>query len=60
VRARVCAGLAFLGLTLDAASNDQHAALISTPESRVAVRVIATDEEQIMAQQVRATLWPKR
>jgi acetate kinase len=59
VRARVCAGLAFLGLTLDASLNDRHAPLISTPQSRVAVRVIATDEEQIMAQQVRAVLWSK-
>ena len=58
VRLRVCEGLSFLGLTLDAALNQQHAPLISSAASRVAVRVIPTDEEQIMAQLVRATLWP--
>ena len=39
-------------------SIEQHAPLISSAASRVAVRVIPTDEEQIMAQLVRATLWP--
>jgi acetate kinase len=60
VRQRICQQLDFLGVTLDAALNEQHAPLISSASSRVAVRVIATDEEQVMAQLVRATLWPPR
>lgn len=57
MRARICGGLEFLGVALDADSNRQHAALISTASSRVAVRVIPTDEEQMMAQLVRTALW---
>ena len=43
IRARVCEGLEFLGITLDPARNAEHAAVIST--GRVAVRVMRTDEE---------------
>jgi acetate kinase len=50
VRARICAGLAFLGLEFDAAHNATHAAVISTAASRVSVRVIPTDEERMIAQ----------
>jgi acetate kinase len=56
VRARICQGLEFLGVAVDAGRNAQHAALISTDASRVAVRVIPTDEEQMMAQLVRSML----
>jgi acetate kinase len=52
VRARVCEGLDFLGLAVDASRNAAHARLISADVSRVAVRVIPTDEEQMMAQLV--------
>ena len=44
VRERICAGLGFLGIELDAARNAENAALISAAASRVAVRVIRTDE----------------
>jgi acetate kinase len=57
VRARICQGLEFLGITVDADRNQQHAAVISTATGRVDVRVIPTDEERLMAQLVRATLW---
>jgi acetate kinase len=60
VRTRICDGLEFLGVSLDIDRNGQHASLISTDSGRVAVRVIATDEEQMMAQLVRAALWSKR
>lgn len=50
VRARICAGLAFLGLELDAARNATHAAVISSAASRVTVRVIPTDEALLIAQ----------
>jgi acetate kinase len=58
VRERICEGLGFLGLTIDPAQNSANAGLISTAASRVAVRVIITDEEQIMAKMARDLLWP--
>jgi acetate kinase len=50
VRARVCEGLEFLGVVIDASRNAAHARLVSPDAGRVAVRVIPTDEEQMMAQ----------
>ena len=55
-RREICARLEFLNVALDAASNEAHAAVISTPSSRVAVRVIPTDEEIVMARIVRELL----
>ena len=52
VRERICAGLGFLGLEIDAARNASHAGVISTDASRVTVRVIRTDEEQMIARSV--------
>ena len=52
VRRRICAGLGFLGVELDGAANDSNAPVISTASSRVAVRVIRTDEEQMIARSV--------
>ena len=52
VRARICAGLGFLGLELDAACNATHAAVISSAASRVSVRIIPTNEERMIAQLV--------
>ena len=49
VRARICAGLEFLGLTLDPDNNAANAALISAPGSPLAVHVIPTDEEIVIA-----------
>lgn len=56
VRARICAGLGFLGLELDAARNATHAAVISSAASRVTVRVIPTNEERLIAQLVHQLL----
>lgn len=56
VRARICEGLGFLGLELDESRNAQNAALISTDAARVAVRVIRTDEEVMIARSVRRIL----
>jgi acetate kinase len=47
VRRRICERLQFLGIEIDDSLNDRHAACIST--GRVAVRVIRTDEESIIA-----------
>ena len=52
VRARICAGLEFLGIALDAAHNAANAAVISTAASRVTVHVIPTDEERMLAEMV--------
>jgi len=49
IRARICAGLAFLGVDLEHESNAKSVKLISTRASQVAVRVIATDEEYMIA-----------
>lgn len=49
VRARICAGLAHLGVALDPARNAENAAVISSPDSRVSVRVITTDEQWMLA-----------
>ena len=52
VRARICEGLGFCGIKLDSARNAQNAAKISTNASRIAVRVIHTDEELMIAMSV--------
>jgi acetate kinase len=52
IRARICEGLAFLGLDLHGERNATHAPVISTDSSRVTVRVIPTDEEQMIARSV--------
>jgi acetate kinase len=49
IRERICAGLAFLGVQLDESANAAHAPCISRAGSGVAVRVIRTDEESVIA-----------
>ena len=49
IRARICGGLAFLGLELDPNGNDANAPIISSRPARVVVRVIPTDEELMLA-----------
>jgi acetate kinase len=49
IRERVCRGLGFLGVTLDANANNAAGRLISAPESRVTVAVEPTNEEWIAA-----------
>lgn len=56
IRQRVCDHTGWLGVTLDPAANAANAELISTPGSRVAVRVIATDEEAMIARHTIASL----
>jgi len=56
IRARICEGLGFLGLTLGPARNARNAPLISTGTSRVKARVIRTDEELMIARSVCRTL----
>ena len=49
VRARICEPLAFLGVEVDPARNAAAEPLISPPGGRVAVRVVKTNEELMMA-----------
>jgi acetate kinase len=56
IRSRVCEGLSFLGIDLNAADNARNAPLISSKEAGVTVRVIHTDEEQMIARLVLQTL----
>jgi acetate kinase len=52
VRARICDGLEFLGIELEEKQNVANAGVISAAGSRVAVRVIHTDEEWMIAKTV--------
>jgi acetate kinase len=49
VRSMICRDLRWLGVELDADANDNHATIISQPDSQVQVAVIPTDEEYIIA-----------
>ena len=52
IRARICDGLGFLGIELDETRNATNEGVISAAAGRVAVRVIHTDEEQMIARAV--------
>jgi acetate kinase len=51
IRAKVCAGLGWLGARLDDEANGQGRERIGLPGSRVALMVIPTDEEAMIARQ---------
>ena len=52
IRARICEGLKFLGIEIDATRNASHAGVISADTGRVTVRVMHTDEEAMIAESV--------
>ncbi len=56
IRQSVCDRLAFLGVEIDDAANAANAETISSPYSPVAVMVIATDEEQVIADEALSVL----
>jgi acetate kinase len=57
IRARICAGLEFLGIGLSAPRNARNADVISSDaQSPVTVRIIRTDEESVIAQLTAQTL----
>jgi acetate kinase len=56
VRTRIAARLAWLGAGFDPAANAAHATLISHPGSRLALYVIPTDEELMIARHTLALL----
>ncbi len=56
IRAEICARLAWLGVRLDVSANAAHATCISAPDSQIEVRVIATDEEAMIARHTLSVL----
>ncbi len=52
VRARICAGMAFFGIELDAARNAANADRISADAAPIKVRVIPANEELVIARAV--------
>jgi len=52
IRIRICDGLGFLGIELEEKRNTANEGVISAAASRVAVRVIPTDEECMIAKMV--------
>ena len=49
IRQRICQGMEFLGIQFDSARNESNAPIISRDGSPVAVRVMKTDEELMIA-----------
>ena len=49
VREEICRGLAYLGIEVDTARNARSDAIVTADGSRCGVRVIATDEERVVA-----------
>src|SRR5271168_1149042 len=58
IRQRICSGLDFLGIEIDAAHNQANAPVISATNSRVNVRVIQTNEDLMIVQHVKTVLGP--
>jgi acetate kinase len=56
IRAAICGGLEFLGLKVDPARNVRGVHVISTDGSRITIRIIATDEEIVIARFVHLLL----
>ncbi|MER9301819.1 acetate/propionate family kinase [Mesorhizobium sp. M0496] len=56
IRKKICEKLTWLGVALDEPANDAHAEIVSRPDSKVEVRVIATDEESVIARHSRAVM----
>jgi acetate kinase len=57
VRGEVCERLGHLGVVIDSARNARSEAVISAAESSCTVRVIATDEQRIIARHVGRVLF---
>lgn len=56
VRSRICAQLAWLGITLDLHANETNQTVISTKDASVKVLVIPTDEERVVVNACHALL----
>jgi acetate kinase len=60
IRAMACERLAWLGVEIDVEANGAGAPVISTAASPVTVRVIATDEERMIALHTLETIGHQR
>ncbi len=58
VRARIGAGLEFLGIAIDPGRNDAHAPIISVAGGSATVRVMKTDEDLMIATHVHRLISP--
>ena len=56
VRAMICEQARWLGIAIDAAANARHDSIISAPQSGVAVCVVPTNEELVIARHTRRLL----
>jgi acetate kinase len=56
IRARVCTGAEWIGITLDKEANSRNGLLISAPASAVSVWVVPTDENLMVARHTRQLL----
>lgn len=56
IRQRICEGLEFLGIELDFGRNAGNEALVSSDAGAIAVRVIHTDEQIVIARSVASVL----
>jgi acetate kinase len=56
IRERICNGLDFLGIHIDATRNAANAPVISASDGRVNVRVIQTNEDLMIVQHAKAVL----
>jgi acetate kinase len=54
VRTEICSGLQYLGVALDGAANGRNAEVISAAGGRCVVRVVATDEDLMIARHTRS------
>jgi len=57
IRAQVADRLLWLGAELDGQANERNALTISSPASRIAIHVVPTDEEQMIAQECLSILY---
>jgi len=57
IRRRICVGLDFIGVTVYEMRNTAHAPIISPDDARVAVRVIKTNEDAMIARHTNDLLW---
>lgn len=56
IRERICEGLEYLGISIDASLNNNGKDIISASGSKVTIRVMATNEELIIAQHTQQCL----
>jgi acetate kinase len=60
IREKICGGLEYLGVQFDRNRNAANEAVISADDSRVVVRVMATDEDLVIARHVATLLGQRR